>query len=62
MEEDGEEYIYIASVIADGEEIVFSKKTGTIYWHDHGDFTEYGTLGAVLKERIEYQKENLGAE
>ncbi len=60
MEEDGEEYIYIASVVGDGEEIVFSKKTGLIYWHDHGAFTEYGTLDAVLEERIEYQKDNLG--
>ena len=62
LEENEEEYIYIASVVGDGEEIVFSKKTGLIYWHDHGDFTEYGTLDAVLEERIEYQKENLGVE
>lgn len=44
------------------EEIVFSKKTGLIYWHDHGNFTEYSTLDAVLEERIEYQKEDLGVE
>ena len=62
LEEDGEEYIFIASVVGDGEEIVFSKKTGLIYWHDHGDFTEYGTLDAVLEERIEFQKDNLGVE
>lgn len=62
LEEDGEEYIFIASVVGDGEEIVFSKKTGLIYWHDHGDFTEYGTLDAVLEERMEYQKDNLGVE
>lgn len=62
LEENEEEYIYIASVVGDGEEIVFSRKTGLIYWHDHGDFTEYGTLDAVLEERIEYQKENLGVE
>lgn len=62
LEEDGEEYIFIASVVGDGEEIVFSKKTGLIYWHDHGDFTEYGTLDAVLEERIEFQKDNLSVE
>lgn len=62
LEEDGEEYIFIASVVGDGEEIVFSKKTGLIYWHDHGDFTEYGTLDAVLEERIDFQKDNLGVE
>ncbi|MBR4084784.1 MAG: SMI1/KNR4 family protein [Lachnospiraceae bacterium] len=62
LEEDGEEYIFIASVVGDGEEIVFSKKTGLIYWHDHGDFREYGTLDAVLEERLEYQKDNLGVE
>lgn len=53
MEKEGEEYIFIASVVGDGEEIVFSKKTGLIYWHDHGEFTEYGTLDAVLKERLD---------
>ena len=62
LEEEGEEYIFIASVVGDGEEIVFSKKTGLIYWHDHGDFTEYGTLDAVLEERIDFQKDNLGVE
>lgn len=62
LEEDGEEYIFIASVVGDGEEIVFSKKTGLIYWHDHGDLTEYGTLDAVLEERIDFQKDNLGVE
>lgn len=62
FEEDGEEYIPIASVVGDGEDIVFSKNTGLIYWHDHGEFTEYGTLDAVLEERIAYQKEDLGAE
>lgn len=62
LEEDGEEYIFIASVVGDGEEIVFSKKTGLIYWHDHGDFTEYGTLDAVLEERIDFQKDSLGVE
>lgn len=59
MEKEGEEYIFIASVIGDGEEIVFSKKTGQIYWHDHGEFTEYGTLDAVLEERLEFIKEDL---
>lgn len=62
LEEEGEEYIFIASVVGDGEEIVFSKKTGLIYWHDHGDFTEYGTLDAVLEERIDYLKDDLGVE
>lgn len=56
------EYIMIASVVGDGENIVFSKETGIIYWEDHGEFTEYGTLDKVLYERLEFIEEDLGVE
>lgn len=52
-DESGAEYIIIANVIGDGEDIVFSKETGIVYWEDHGEFTEYGDIGNVLEDRIE---------
>ncbi len=61
-DEYGSEYIPVASVVGDGEYIVFSKETGTIYWEDHGDFTEYGNIDEVLEERMEFIKDDLGVE
>ncbi len=53
IDESKAEYIMIAHVVGDGENIVFAKETGTIYWEDRGEFTEYGTLDEVLHERLE---------
>lgn len=61
-DETGEEYIIIADVVGDGEDIVFSVKTGIIYWEDHGEFTEYGDIGNVLEDRIESAKDFIGDE
>lgn len=61
-DDDGNEYIMIADVVGDGESIVFSRETGVFYWEDHGEFTEYGGIGDVLEDRIEFLKDMIGAE
>ena len=36
VDESEAEYIMIADVVGDGENIVFARETGIIYWEDHG--------------------------
>ena len=48
-----DEYVWIGNMIGIGEELFFSRATGKIVWHDHGEFTEYDSIKEILLSVID---------
>ena len=53
-EGDANDYVYIGSVIGDGEYLCMEKKSGHIFWHDCGEMTDYISVENILYWLIEF--------
>jgi len=48
-----DEYVWIGNMIGDGEALLFSRLTGKIVRHDHGNYREYDSMKEILLEVID---------
>ena len=53
-EGDANDYLLLGSVIGDGQYLGLHKASGHIFWHDHGDMTDYDTVQNLLHWAIEF--------
>ncbi len=53
-EGDANDYLLLGSVIGDGQYLGLHKASGHIFWHDHGNMTDYDTVKNLLHWAIEF--------